>query len=135
MSKQIWNDFVLLHGWYNSSILLSMKFNYCSLEEINCQLFLRNKTRNMYFGLYETPHWTGKRSKALFNRFIILCIGIFILGYDSLCTYSQLHLQALCDRQNSIFTVVFCTVCQMTHTTDVNSTDNQQRMTFRVLWS
>lgn len=81
------------------------------------------------------PNLILGRKKTQHNKFIILCIRIFILGYDSLRTYSQLHLQALCNRQNSILIVVFGTVCQITSTTDVSNTDNQQRTMFHVLWS
>lgn len=150
MSKQTCNDFVLLHCWYNSSNSPKHEVQTLLLEEVNCQLFLRKQTtnisffgiltnvyRNVYFGLYETLEYSGQEggAKSFLNRCAILYIGIFILGYDSSCTYSQLHQQALCDRQNSVFTILFHTVCQITSITDVNSTEKQQRTTFHVLWS
>lgn len=54
MSKRIWNYFVLFHNLENAFIVPSMKFNYCWLAEVNCQLFLRKKNRNVYFDLYRT---------------------------------------------------------------------------------
>lgn len=135
MSKQIWKDFALLRSSDNASIVSSMKCNYCWLVKVNCQLFLRKKTRNAYLDFNGILHYYVQDSgeKPFFNEFILLCIRIFISVCDVLNTHSQLHQQANCDRQNSIYSYILYSVSNNFYSR-VSGIGNQHRNMFHILW-